>query len=133
MKELIYNRSNSKRQPRAQNGFVLFRKDLNAFIKDSKLTIGDVSRLACKLWNGNPSCKLWENINVNEIKLFYNKLAEIAKKVHGRSFPGYKYSPKRKKLHYANSHYANLHCYEPYYYSNSSYVFEQNQRPIKNF
>ncbi|CAG8722144.1 9036_t:CDS:1 [Gigaspora margarita] len=151
MKELLYNRSNPKRPPRAQNGFVLFRKDLNAFFRgSSKLTIGKVSRLACKLWNGYPSCKLWENININEIKPFYNKLSEIAKKVHGRSFPGYKYSPKRKSpqysffdkfknLHYANFHYYeqnhsknsvykdnNLHCYDPYY-STSDCVFEPNK------
>ncbi|CAG8565801.1 12304_t:CDS:2 [Dentiscutata heterogama] len=86
MKELIYNRSNSKCQPRAQNGFVLFRKDLNAFKSSSKLKIGDASRLASRLWNGDPSCKgdssckLWEKINIDEIKPFYNKLSEIAKK-----------------------------------------------------
>ncbi|CAG8847030.1 23460_t:CDS:1, partial [Racocetra persica] len=80
---LIYN--TSLKHPRAQNGFVLFRRDLQAFLNSeeaSKLkNIGEISKLAADLWNGKPSIiKLWDGIFINEIKSFYSTLSKIAKK-----------------------------------------------------
>ncbi|CAG8853105.1 45781_t:CDS:1, partial [Gigaspora margarita] len=96
LNELIaYSSRKHKHPPRAQNGFVLFRKDLNAYMSSSKTKMGDISALASNIWNNGVSpYELWEKIIINEIKPFYKKISEIAKKVHKCSFPDYKYNPK---------------------------------------
>ncbi|CAG8843590.1 1329_t:CDS:1, partial [Gigaspora margarita] len=87
--------------PRAQNRFMIFRKDLTAYLNSLNRNQGTItiSRVASDLWNGHYYIKLWNNINdVKEIKEIYHKIAEIAKIVHNILFPNYKYSPKKKLL-----------------------------------
>ncbi|CAG8769500.1 5012_t:CDS:1 [Gigaspora margarita] len=99
-KLIAYSSQKFKHPPRAQNGFVLFWKDLNAFMSSSKTKFDFISGLASKIWKNRVSlCELWEKIIIGEIKPFYKKLSEITKKVHKSSFPDYKYSPNRKNKH----------------------------------
>ncbi|CAG8684542.1 4228_t:CDS:1, partial [Racocetra persica] len=69
-----------KHLPRAQNTFLLFWKDLNAFLRSSNIKIGDISNLTSKIWkNENFTYQLWKEIIIDEINPFYKKLSKIAK------------------------------------------------------
>ncbi|CAG8841247.1 18040_t:CDS:1, partial [Gigaspora margarita] len=45
-KLIAYSSRKRNHPPRAQNGFFLFRKDFNAFMRSSNKKIGDISSLA---------------------------------------------------------------------------------------
>ncbi|CAG8745989.1 8282_t:CDS:1 [Gigaspora margarita] len=140
-KLIAYRSRRDNIPPRAINAFFLFQKDLNAFLRSPETKLGDISILASKIWNNEDfsynSYKLWGNIIINEIKPFYKKLSEIAKKIHKCSFPNYKYSPRRKNSknnhlqnfefnnprrkniknkHFQNFKFNNLQYCQPYYY-----------------
>ncbi|CAG8544355.1 18958_t:CDS:2 [Racocetra fulgida] len=67
--------------------------------------------------------KLWKNINVYEIKTIYDKVSEIAKRVHGNLFPNYRYSPKRKCLNGLNLLFQkHISHYVPYNYAPYNYI-----------
>ncbi|CAG8511440.1 1784_t:CDS:2 [Gigaspora margarita] len=135
LKQLITNANRNKKhpnqdktgyQPRAQNGFVLWRKDLNAFLKNSRKSIREVSQLACKLWKGESPVSTYEKWKIDEIKLLYRKVSDIAKKVHNYNYPSYKYSPKRKNPKRKNLKFykiSTMHCYEPQSYYPHHYNF----------
>ncbi|CAG8470282.1 25049_t:CDS:2 [Gigaspora margarita] len=116
-KLIAYSSQKFKHPPRAQNGFVLFQKDLNTFISSLKTKIDFISCLAGEIWNNGVSpCELWEKIIIGEIKPFYKKLSEIAKKVHKCSFSDYKYSPNRKNKHLQKDKFINLQYDQPSLY-----------------
>ncbi|CAG8461024.1 1343_t:CDS:2 [Dentiscutata erythropus] len=120
-----------KHPPRAQNLFLLFWKDLNAFLRSSNIKIGDISNLTSKIWkNENFTYQLWKEIIIDEIKPFYKKLSEIAKMVHKYSFPDYKFSPNRKNKHLRNVKFESCqpsyYIYNPTHYNYNDYSNKPN-------
>ncbi|CAG8719768.1 9126_t:CDS:1 [Cetraspora pellucida] len=103
--------------PRAQNSFVIFRRDFTAYWisclnRENNMKI--VSNIASNLWKGKISTyKLWKNINICNIVKIYNKVSEFAKRVHSHLFLNYKYNPKKKSLRRLNL----FQSYTPYSYN----------------
>ncbi|CAG8451002.1 11132_t:CDS:1 [Dentiscutata heterogama] len=102
--------------PRAQNCFLIFRKDLQANMKsqtDLRMTSnGLIFRKYLKKYLqiymaspddkasgmrivSNTAFKMWTH--ETEIKRVYKKVSKIAKAVHKFMWPDYKYKPNRKK------------------------------------
>ncbi|CAJ0842465.1 15074_t:CDS:2 [Entrophospora sp. SA101] len=79
--------------PRPQNLFVIYRKDLQAKLvlkhgPDVGSNLALVSKRASKSWER-------ESQSIREI---FEVIAELAKKVHERIYPGYVYKPKKRLL-----------------------------------
>ncbi|CAG8502461.1 3591_t:CDS:2 [Diversispora eburnea] len=79
--------------PRPQNPFVIYRRDLQA-----KLT----ARLGPDVGSHLPfvskeASRKWE-IEREDIKNIYEVMAELAKKVHERTYPDYVYKPRKHRF-----------------------------------
>ncbi|CAG8569759.1 4089_t:CDS:1 [Acaulospora colombiana] len=79
------------KNPRPQNSFVIYRRNVQAEIAKDKGTnaagrLDFVSKHAAKKWKQESS----------EVKELYGFLATCAKKVHDYMYPGYVYQPKRQ-------------------------------------
>ncbi|RDA92161.1 hypothetical protein CP533_5600 [Ophiocordyceps camponoti-saundersi (nom. inval.)] len=78
---------------RPLNAFLLYRKHVIIFIKKTFLAEENknnqqvVSRICGDSWK----------METDEIKAKFKKLAQEEKKMHGKAFPGYKYTPKTGK------------------------------------
>ncbi|RCI08910.1 hypothetical protein L249_4921 [Ophiocordyceps polyrhachis-furcata BCC 54312] len=78
---------------RPLNAFLLYRKHVIVFIKKTFLAEENknnqqvVSRICGDSWK----------METDEIKAKFKKLAQEEKKMHGKAFPGYKYTPKTGK------------------------------------
>ncbi|CAG8525956.1 8443_t:CDS:1 [Diversispora eburnea] len=83
-----------KKSPRSQNKFIIFRKDLQARIISEK---GPQYSCQLKIISNNAK-KAWNNLDF-EHTLLYEKIANIAKKVHKLMWPDYIYKPNRKEFH----------------------------------
>ncbi|CAG8474063.1 8563_t:CDS:2 [Paraglomus occultum] len=70
---------------REQNAFILYRKDLQAKLKNEgqKLTNAEISRIASAEWSKES----------NTVKNFFTVLAQSATRIHRKLFPGYRYHP----------------------------------------
>ncbi|CAG8456261.1 2023_t:CDS:2 [Gigaspora margarita] len=89
--QLIAPRINHRRGqqiPRPQNSFLLYRRNLNAFInkRNVRSDLNFISKEAAKNWSNESY----------EIKHLYELLADYAKQVHNIVYPNYSYKPKRK-------------------------------------
>lgn len=75
--------SRSKGTPRPQNSFMLYRKNVSKglYIMNKPMSVIHSSKMASYLWN-----KL-------ESKDFWYQLAKIAKAIHLKFYPNYKYNP----------------------------------------
>lgn len=84
-----------KHPPRPLNSFMLYRKALRQKLSTSKLRIHDkeISKLAAALWKGEEE----------EVRCYYERLAEEEKLRHSRAHPGYKYCPITKRKHKTDS------------------------------
>lgn len=79
------------KNPRPQNSFVIYRRNVQAEIAKEKGTnaagrLDYVSKFAAKKWKQESQ----------EVKDLYGFLAACAKKVHDYMYPGYVYQPKRQ-------------------------------------
>ncbi|CAB4409955.1 unnamed protein product [Rhizophagus irregularis] len=79
------------KNPRPQNSFVIYRRNVQAEIAKEKGTtaagrLDYVSKFAAKKWKQE----------TQEVKELYGFLAACAKKVHDFMYPGYVYQPKRQ-------------------------------------
>ncbi|CAG8557721.1 16437_t:CDS:1 [Funneliformis caledonium] len=79
------------KNPRPQNSFVIYRRNVQAEIAKEKGTnaagrLDFVSKFAAKKWKQESQ----------EVKELYGFLAVCAKKVHDYMYPGYVYQPKRQ-------------------------------------
>jgi len=79
------------KNPRPQNSFVIYRRNVQAEIAKEKGTtaagrLDFVSKFAAKKWKQESQ----------EVKELYGFLAACAKKVHDYMYPGYVYQPKRQ-------------------------------------
>ncbi|CAG8807216.1 27014_t:CDS:2, partial [Dentiscutata erythropus] len=85
----ISQRSRPGKPPRPQNRFLLYRKNLSANLHNQLLGLGvkGISSLAAQLWNDES----------REVKEFYNRLADLAKRIHKKVYPYYKFTPKNVK------------------------------------
>ncbi|CAI2164699.1 20026_t:CDS:1 [Funneliformis geosporum] len=75
--------------PRPQNSFVIYRRNLQAKMAISQTTclerLDKVSKIAGTNWKVEPK----------EVRDLFTLIADCAKKVHSRIYPGYVYNPKR--------------------------------------
>ncbi|GBC08210.1 hypothetical protein RclHR1_07980002 [Rhizophagus clarus] len=76
--------SRAKKEPRPQNQFILYRKNIS---KELRRPVGKSSEVASSSW---------KKISERE-KEFWKQLAVIAKEKHTSIFPEYKYTPNKKK------------------------------------
>ncbi|CAG8597321.1 16684_t:CDS:1 [Gigaspora rosea] len=95
LEELLAARKNRKSQkpPRAQNKFILFRKDFTARarkedpVRTKSMNTRDFSTEAKKEWDDQPA----------EVQQFFTILAKVATKKHKAMYPGYVYEPEKKQ------------------------------------
>ncbi|CAI2177117.1 10517_t:CDS:1 [Funneliformis geosporum] len=94
IKELIAplpKKLRSNKIPRPQNHFLIYRRDFQA-----KLIFEKGSQFASKLdYVSKDASKSWSKISTG-IKNVYICLAQLAKKVHAATYPGYVYQPKKR-------------------------------------
>ncbi|CAG8473479.1 12067_t:CDS:1 [Funneliformis caledonium] len=94
IKELIAplpKKLRSNKIPRPQNHFLIYRRDFQA-----KLIFEKGSKFASKLdYVSKDASKSWGKISTG-IKNIYVCLAQLAKKVHAATYPGYVYQPKKR-------------------------------------
>ncbi|CAG8843756.1 19999_t:CDS:1, partial [Racocetra persica] len=80
----------SKKPPRAQNKFILYRKHYVALMKkrcpQRTVRTNELSREASRNWDSES----------NEVKRYFTILAEVAKDRHKAMYPGYIYEPEKK-------------------------------------
>ncbi|GBC03232.1 hypothetical protein RclHR1_05020009 [Rhizophagus clarus] len=85
------SKSSSKSPPpRPQNVFILFKRDLTARLRlesQESLTIVKLSKLAKATW---------ENLS-NEVRQFFQILYLACIEKHKQLYPGYRYSPKKRR------------------------------------
>ncbi|CAG8841248.1 18041_t:CDS:1, partial [Gigaspora margarita] len=86
--------------PRPPNAFILYRKDKQFSVMNQyNLSNCQVSKVISQMWKDEK----------NEIKLYYEKLANIKKLDHMQKYPNYVYKPiKRKKKTNKNSSKINM-------------------------
>ncbi|RIB09385.1 hypothetical protein C2G38_2044356 [Gigaspora rosea] len=95
LEELLAARKKRKSQkpPRAQNKFILFRKDFTARarkedpVRTKSMNTRDFSTEAKKEWDDQPA----------EVQQFFTILAKVATKKHKAMYPGYVYEPEKKQ------------------------------------
>ncbi|CAG8482786.1 22610_t:CDS:2 [Dentiscutata erythropus] len=95
VEELLSSRKRKKSQkpPRAQNKFILFRKDYTARARKQDpdrtklMNTHDFSREASQQWEDHSP----------QVKLFFTILATVATERHKAIYPGYVYEPEKKK------------------------------------
>ncbi|CAG8463191.1 6410_t:CDS:1 [Paraglomus occultum] len=84
----------SKRIPRCSNAWIMYRRNLNAIKNEEK---GSAPRTKQTLQAYSKEAKrLWENEGPT-VKRFFEVLSELARQVHKRKYPDYKYTPREKK------------------------------------
>ncbi|KXN67256.1 sequence-specific DNA-binding high mobility group box protein mat-Mc, partial [Conidiobolus coronatus NRRL 28638] len=73
--------------PRPKNSFMIYRqeKQYEAAKHIEGSNNKDISKLVGKWWNNE----------TEEVKAYYRKKAEEAKKVHSKLYPNYRYCPKK--------------------------------------
>ncbi|CAG8438865.1 8526_t:CDS:1 [Funneliformis mosseae] len=78
--------------PRPQNSFVIYRRNLQAKMAICQATslerLDKISKIAGTRWKDEPK----------EVKDLFTLIADCAKKVHSRIYPGYVYNPRRSCL-----------------------------------
>ncbi|RIB09387.1 hypothetical protein C2G38_2209064 [Gigaspora rosea] len=95
LEELLAARKKRKSQkpPRAQNKFILFRKDFTARarkedpVRTKSMNTRGFSSEAKQQWNAQPA----------EVHQFFTILAKVATKKHKAMYPGYVYEPEKKQ------------------------------------
>ncbi|CAG8722147.1 9037_t:CDS:2 [Gigaspora margarita] len=77
-----------KRVPRPPNAFILYRtnKHLDVKAQNKNLTNAQVSKVISQMWKNEK----------NEIKLYWEKLADNMKLNHMKNYPDYVYKPKKR-------------------------------------
>jgi hypothetical protein len=83
------NKSRAKKIPRAQNNFLLFRRDISRGLcnANNSLTVSDASKVISKLYKELPERE----------KEFWIQLGMIVREKHKSLHPDYKYTPTRSK------------------------------------
>lgn len=78
-----------KRPPRPLNSFMLYRKAFRQKLSLSKLGIPnkEISKLAAMMWNEEEE----------QVRCYYERMAEEEKLKHSQAHPGYKYCPRPKR------------------------------------
>ncbi|CAG8773082.1 40927_t:CDS:1 [Gigaspora margarita] len=85
----------SGKPPRAQNKFILFRKDYIARVRKEdpvrtkSMNTRDFSKEAKQQWEVQPV----------EVKRLFTIMADVAAKRHKAMYPGYVYEPEKKEKH----------------------------------
>ncbi|GBC04468.1 hypothetical protein RclHR1_00570024 [Rhizophagus clarus] len=74
--------------PRPPNAFIIYRREMKAKHDFSKKTEADISREVGEMWRKES----------DDVKDFYFKLADHAKKRHKEKYVNYKYKPERGKI-----------------------------------
>ncbi|CAG8656072.1 15139_t:CDS:1 [Cetraspora pellucida] len=83
----------TRKAPRAQNKFILFRKDYTARVRRKEprraksMKTQEFSKEASEKWEEQST----------EVKRFFTILAEVATERHKMMYPEYKYEPEKKK------------------------------------
>ncbi|CAG8601999.1 10386_t:CDS:1, partial [Cetraspora pellucida] len=87
------NNPDSSSPPRPRNPFLLFRKNFSAKLKKEgkNLKNAEISKLAGQEWR-----------NHQDVHWFFKILENLAEENHNRSYPNYKFSPKRSKKELKN-------------------------------
>ncbi|RHZ82869.1 hypothetical protein Glove_103g231 [Diversispora epigaea] len=80
-----------KKAPRSQNSFVIFRKNFQAKITHER---GPEYSAQLKIISKHAKF-IWHSLDIEE-KSIYEKIANIANKVHKTIWPNYSYQPNRK-------------------------------------
>jgi hypothetical protein len=79
--------------PRPQNPFVIYRRDFMA-----KLTAKYGPEIASNLPFISKKAGNWWKHENQEVKNIYETLADLAKKVHERMYPGYIFKPRKRRV-----------------------------------
>jgi hypothetical protein len=80
--------------PRPQNSFLIYRRDFM-----SKLTTNYGPEISSNLSYVSSNAGKWWGSESQEVKNIYKLIADLAKKVHERTYPGYVFKPKKKRSH----------------------------------
>ncbi|CAB4392081.1 unnamed protein product [Rhizophagus irregularis] len=80
--------------PRPQNSFLIYRRDFM-----SKLTTNYGPEISSNLSYVSSNAGKWWSSESQEVKNIYKLIADLAKKVHERTYPGYVFKPKKKRSH----------------------------------
>ncbi|CAG8756416.1 38706_t:CDS:1 [Gigaspora margarita] len=85
-------KKNTQNNPRPQNGFILFRKEFSAHVKEQNsirirsINAHEISKEASQYWDTLPP----------QVKQFFTILAKIADIRHKLTYPDYVYKPQKK-------------------------------------
>ncbi|CAG8845968.1 3501_t:CDS:1, partial [Racocetra persica] len=86
-------RRGSQKPPRAQNKFILYRKDYTARIKKENpnraklMKTQDFSKEASYNWDSQST----------DVKQFFTVLADTVNTIHKATYPGYVYEPEKRE------------------------------------